>query len=62
MGDGGKGDKRRKGADDAKYRSGWENIWGKRDNSNTQGNSDRGRTEQDSTNRDSQGNVSETGR
>jgi len=42
MSDGGKGDKRRKGADDDKYREGWDRIFGKRDSSEPKGDSDKG--------------------
>lgn len=42
---GGKGDGRRKDADDAKYREGWDRIFGKRDSSNTQGDSNKGRSQ-----------------
>ena len=41
---GGKGSGRRKGADDAKYRESWERIFGKRDNSKSQGNTNKGRS------------------
>ena len=45
MSDGGKGDKRRKGADDDKYREGWDRIFGKRDNREPEGDSDKGTTD-----------------
>ena len=45
MGDGGKGDGRRKGADDAKYRDNWDRIFGKRDGSSTKGDPDKGPTD-----------------
>jgi hypothetical protein len=41
---GGKGSDKRKGADDAKYRDNWDRIFGKRDSSNTQRDSDKGRS------------------
>jgi hypothetical protein len=46
MSDGGKGDKRRKGADDAKYRDNYDRIFGKRDSSNPKGDSDKSRSEE----------------
>lgn len=42
MSDGGKGDKRRKGADDDKYRDGWDRIFGKRDSSEPKEDSNKG--------------------
>ena len=46
MSDGGKGDKRRKGADDAKYAEGWDKIFGKRHSGDTKGNSNKEGTNQ----------------
>ena len=46
MSDGGKGDKRRKGADDDKYREGWDRIFGKRDNRKPEGDSDKTRSQE----------------
>lgn len=41
---GGKGSGRRKGQDDAKYRDNWERIFGKRDSSKSQRDSDQNRS------------------
>jgi len=43
----GKGDKRRKGADDNKYRDGWDRIFGNKDRRN-EGDSKTGRPTDDS--------------
>jgi len=40
----GKGSGRRKGANDAKYSEGWERIFGKRDSSKSQRDSDQNRS------------------
>jgi len=58
MSDGGKGDKRRKGADDDKYREGWDRIFGKRDNRKPEGDSDTGSTSKPTDERDTSSNVS----
>jgi len=42
----GKGDKRRKGADDAKYRDGWDRIFGQRDRSKDKRDTDKKGTDQ----------------
>lgn len=62
MADGGKGDKRRKGADDAKYSSGWENIWGTGDSGGTERNSNGGSFDSDAERTDTEGNLPQTGR
>lgn len=62
MGDGGKGDKRRKGADDAKYSDGWERIYGARHNSGTKGDSNRGSSNSDAQGTSPKGDVPQTGR
>ena len=60
MSDGGKGDKRRKGADDDKYRDGWDRIFGKRDSSEPKRDSDKGATDGDAAQRSSGSNVPKT--
>ena len=60
MSDGGKGDGRRKGADDDKYRDGWDRIFSKRDDSKSKGDSDKGTTDGDATQGNSGSDVPKT--
>ena len=46
MSDGGKGDGRRKGADDNKYRNGWDRIFGDK-NRGDEGDPNKGRSSED---------------
>ena len=60
MNDGGKGDGRRKGADDAKYRDNYDLIWGKRDSGKSKGDSDKGTTDGDAAQGSSGSNIPKT--
>ena len=57
---GGKGSTKRKGADDDKYRNGYERIFSQRHSSSTKGNSDTDRTDGNTTQGNSRSNIPKT--
>ena len=57
---GGKGSGKRKGANDEKYRNGYDRIFGQRNSSGTKGNSDTGRSDGDTTQGSSRSNIPKT--